>query len=363
MMLINENIKYARYDKFMYLLYNLLQLRRASLRKTLYVKRHVYQSSLKDLKNLTTSDLQKASKRVQNHLSIKNSIISRFLKNIIVIETFVSHSYNEKLKMRAQIKDIIIRYDLSTFWITLNSFDLHNSLILKLIEEFISLNIESSTYINIKNKTAIFNLVMIAQFFNIVYQVFFDAFLVSKIIEMKILDRIVAHYAVTKTNEREMFHFHKLVWLIDNTEFLIIRDRIRSDSDFSKRMIEYLKSIIKQNLQNDLSKLSNSSLSSVWKNSKNIIDDDAFMNLLNVDANHVTIKKNMHKYNATYHKYDHKECKFNFSRFLQQYNKVDEHEIIHLKKIIFMWMRLISSSNHVFDLIMIFNEFRSTLKH
>jgi hypothetical protein len=52
---------------------------------------------------------------------------------------------------------------------------------------------------------------MIAQFFNIVCQAFFDAFLVSNIIEMKILDRIAAYYAVTKTNEREMLHFHELV--------------------------------------------------------------------------------------------------------------------------------------------------------
>jgi hypothetical protein len=80
----------------------------------------------------------------------------------------------------------------------------------------------------------------------------------------------------------------------------------------------------------------------MWKNSKNIIDDDVFMNLLNVDANHVIIKKNMHKHNVTCYKYDHKKCRFNFSKFLQQYNEIDEHEVIHLKKIIFMWMRLIS---------------------
>jgi alpha/beta superfamily hydrolase len=56
------------------------------------------------------------------------------------------------------------------------------------------------------------------------------------------------------------------------------------------------------------------------------------MNLLNVDVNHVTIKKNMHKHNVTCHKYDHKECKINFSKSLQQYNEIDEHEIIHLEK-------------------------------
>jgi hypothetical protein len=99
----------------MYLLYDLFQLRRASLRQTLYVQRHVYQSSQQNFADLTTNDLNEAFERVRNHLSLKNSIILRFLKNIIVIETFVSHSFNEKLKMKAQIQDIIIRYELSAF--------------------------------------------------------------------------------------------------------------------------------------------------------------------------------------------------------------------------------------------------------
>jgi hypothetical protein len=99
----------------MYLLYDLLQLRRASLRQTLYVQRHVYQSSQQNLADLTTNDLNETFKRVRNHLSLKNSIIFRFLRNIIVIEAFVFHSFNEKLKMKAQIQDIIIRYELSAF--------------------------------------------------------------------------------------------------------------------------------------------------------------------------------------------------------------------------------------------------------
>jgi uncharacterized protein (UPF0305 family) len=99
----------------MYLLYDFLQLRRALLREVLYVKRHVYQLFLQDLESLTTNDLQKIVKQIQEHSQMKNSIILRFLKNITIIDASMSHSYNEKLKMKAQIKDLITRYELSTF--------------------------------------------------------------------------------------------------------------------------------------------------------------------------------------------------------------------------------------------------------
>ncbi len=99
----------------MYLLYDLLQIRRASFEQTLYVKRQIYQSSLQNLKDISTNDLKKATERVRDHLSLKNSTIFRLLKNIIVIEAFVSHSFNEKLRMRAQIRDVIVRYELSVF--------------------------------------------------------------------------------------------------------------------------------------------------------------------------------------------------------------------------------------------------------
>ncbi len=74
-------------------------------------------------------------------------------------------------------------------------------------------------------------------------------------------------------------------------------------------------------------------LSSTLIASINDVNDEIFLNLLKIDVNHVVIKKNMHKYIATCQKYDKKECRFNFSRSLQSQNEVDEHEIIHLKKI------------------------------
>ncbi len=93
-----------------------------------------------------------------------------------------------------------------------------------------------------------------------------------------------------------------------------------------------MKIVIKQNLMKDLSKLTTSFLSSSSINSKNDVNDDTFIDLLNIDVNHVTIKKNMHKHIVICYKYDHKNCKFNFFKTLKIHNEVDEHEIIHLKR-------------------------------
>ncbi len=55
----------------MYLLYDLFQLRRASLRQALYVKRQVYQLSIQDLINLSSNDLKEVFDRARKHLSIE----------------------------------------------------------------------------------------------------------------------------------------------------------------------------------------------------------------------------------------------------------------------------------------------------
>ncbi len=168
---------------------------------------------------------------------MQNSIIFRVLKNIIVIKTFVSHLFNKKLRMKTQIRNVIVRYELSTFWITLNSSNLQNSLILKLIDVSISFNLDSSIYIIIKNNTTMFNWMIVARFFNIVIQTFFDAFFMSNSEKMRILDRVVTHYVITKINEREMFHFHEFIWLHENINFLNVRNEVKIDSNFFIRMI------------------------------------------------------------------------------------------------------------------------------
>jgi hypothetical protein len=129
-----------------------------------------------------------------------------------------------------------------------------------------------------------------------------------------------------------MLHLHELVWLRENTNFFNVRDCIKNDSKFSIRRIQFLESTICQNVYENLTKLSSSSLSSTLIASINDVNDEVFLNLLKFDANHVVIKKNMHKHIATCQKYDKKECRFNFSRSLQFQNEIDEHEIIHLKK-------------------------------
>jgi hypothetical protein len=72
-------------------------------------------------------------------------------------------------------------------------------------------NIDSSIYTLLSNNTTIFNLVVIARFFNNVCTAFFVDLFVSNIDDMKILDHVAAHYAMTKINEREMLHFHELI--------------------------------------------------------------------------------------------------------------------------------------------------------
>jgi hypothetical protein len=96
-----------------------------------------------------------------------------------------------------------------------------------------------------------------------------------------------------------MLHLHELVWLRESTDFFNVRDRIKNDSKFSTRMIQFLESTICQRVYENLTELSSSFLSSTLIASVNDVNDEIILNLLKIDANHVVIKKNMHKHIAT----------------------------------------------------------------
>lgn len=57
-----------------------------------------------------------------------------------------------------------------------------------------------------------------------------------------------------------------------------------------------------------------------------------FLELFFVNVNHVIIKKNMHKYNVTYYKYDSKKCRFKYFKIFMMYSKANEHDIMKLKR-------------------------------
>ena len=90
---------------------------------------------------------------------------------------------------------------MSAIWLTINSSDLQNSLILILIEIKCFENVFFIINAIIYNVAAISNSVTVAQFFNHVCKIFFDDLIQSDIEQFDILEQVINHYNIIKTND------------------------------------------------------------------------------------------------------------------------------------------------------------------
>lgn len=319
----------------MYLLYDVIQLRRSSLGNTLLVKRQNWRSAKDDIASLTVKQLQDAATAVSNGQLINDPTVRRLQRELTSIGMLVPESFSQKLMMRSYIKGLIVRYGMPAIWITINPSDLRNPLVLILAGIEIPEDVLSTANAAIRHATATSNPVAVAKFFNHTCKAIFDGLFRSGTGQIGILGQVSNHFGVVETNGRGMLHFHALVWLTGNLEFNTLRDRILQNAALAHRVICYLESIIIESINPDID--SNTGPINTAPSSKGQESDHEFHERLAADSNAVASKTQMHssKHTATCFKYRQKgkkACRFRMPRDLQPYSKIDSLGVIHLAR-------------------------------
>src|SRR6266480_671483 len=260
----------------MYLLYDVIQLRRSSLGHTLLIKRQNWRSVRDDIASLTVDQLQDAAKAVSNGQPIDNPTIRRLQRDLTTIGMQVPESFSQELMMRSQIKGLIVRDGMPVIWLTINPSDLRNSLVLILAGIEIPGDAMPVANAAIRHAAATSNPVAVAQFFNHICKAIFDGLIQSGTGRIGILGQVANHFGVVETNGRGMLHLHALVWLTGNLEFNTLRNRLLQDGDFAHRVIRYLEAIIIQSINSDVNSVTESGPANMPPSSKGPDADDEF---------------------------------------------------------------------------------------
>ena len=244
--------RFARHKTFMYLAYDMLQLRTSSLANRLLIQRQKWKSATDDIANLTEDQLLDALKALEEHRKIEDPLIRRLLHHMESIALCVPGSFAQKLKLRAEIRGLIIRYGMPAFWITINPSDLRNPLVLIFAGVQFSGDVFAAANSAIREATATSNPVAVAEFFHHVCKAIFDGLLASNTGHVGILGDVSNHFGVVETNGRGMLHLHALVWVRGNLRFRTLRKRVLEDRTFAARMISYLEKIIIQGVDENI---------------------------------------------------------------------------------------------------------------
>lgn len=322
----------------MYLLYDMIQLRRSSLGNSLLIKRSQWTSVARDLNSLDANRLQTAAKELAANQIASDPLVRRLLKNITAIGSQVPGSFFHKLQMRAELRGLLVREGMPAFWLTINPSDLQNPLVLVLagvihLSDDISTNLASA----VRSTTATSDPVAVARFFHCTCKAVLDGLLGSKSTKGGILGDTSNYFGVVESNGRGMLHLHTLVWLQGNLGFTRLRDRILSDKDFAVRMIAFLESVIVHSLH--IRDEQGSAVSNTPPPSEGPETDLEFSRKLFNDSNHVAHMKQLHskRHTATCFKYrahnlHNNSCRFGIPRDLLEVSKIDNHGIVHLAR-------------------------------
>ena len=323
----------------MYLLYDVIQLRRSSLGHTLLVKRQNWRSVRDDIASLTVGQLEDAAKAVFNGQPINNPTIRRLQRDLTTIGMQVPESFSQKLVMRSQIRGLIVRDGMPAIWLTINPSDLRNHLVLILAGIEVPEDTLSAANAAIRHAAATSNPVAVAQFFNHTCKAIFDGLIQSHSGRIGILGQVANHYGVVETNGRGMLHLHALIWLEGNLQFNNLRNRLLQDSDFAHRLIRYLESIIVQSLNSEVDSNTESEPAKIAPSPEGPNSDDEFHQRLAADSNAVACKTQIHSSNhtATCFKYRQRAqgkdtCRFGMPRDLRPHSEVGELGVIHLAR-------------------------------
>jgi hypothetical protein len=323
----------------MYLLYDVIQLRKSSMGNAFLIKRQNWQSAMEDIASLTVSQLQDAAKAVAAGQRIEDPVIRRLLRYIETIGMQIPGSFSQKLRMRSEIRGLITRFGMPAFWITINPSDLRNPLVLILAGVEYSGDIFTTANTAIREAAATSNPVAVAEFFHHICKAILNGLFATNTGRIGILGDLSNHFAVVETNGRGMLHLHGLAWVKGNLAFTSLRDRLLQDSDFAARMIRYLESIIAQGVDESIPHDPEVNLPSMPPSAKGFESDDDFHLQLSHDSNCVARRMQVHSKNhlTTCFKYRQtgsrkNACRFGMPRDLVPTSTVDEFGLIHLAR-------------------------------
>jgi hypothetical protein len=118
----------------MYLLYDVIQRRKAALGNSLLVKRGDYDAVQRVIlvSSLTHEQLVAAAQSLRISQTTSGPAIATLRRSIQAVAARVPNSFAQKADMRLHIRALFIEFGHPAFWLTINPSDLRDPLVIKL---------------------------------------------------------------------------------------------------------------------------------------------------------------------------------------------------------------------------------------
>ena len=248
--------RFQEHYSFMFTAFNVIQRRKMLLHTSLKVKRSKFRSWADKFNNVSLDAIERVISQSSNgsesyataHDEEERKVLG-LMKEVNTISSHVPGSSASRVAMRNEIRALMMKIGLPSFFITINPADIYNPIVKFLAGEDIDLDSLLPEQIPNSWEQSILiakNPVIAAQFFDTLVKAFFSTLLgydpTQKDLTGGVLGLVKGYYGCVEAQGRGTLHCHMLVWLDGALNPNEIRDRVlkNGDTEWGQQLIRYL---------------------------------------------------------------------------------------------------------------------------
>jgi hypothetical protein len=257
--------RFQQHHSFLFTAFNMLQRRAVLLHTSLKVKKNSFESVVARFGTVSADAVHRVSERVAHGdyataYDDEEKRVLTLMKEVNVVTSHVPGSSSARLMMRNEIRGLMIRLGLPSFYLTLNPGDVFNPVVKllaganidvdHLLQEDVPKFWEQSVLVA-KNPF------VAAKFFNVYMKAFIKSLLGydphSESLEGGILGLVKGYYGCVETQGRGTLHCHMLVWVEGGLDPNQIRERVLdpNEDNFRDRLLAFLDDTISSCVPSD----------------------------------------------------------------------------------------------------------------
>ncbi|KAJ3522430.1 hypothetical protein NMY22_g11894 [Coprinellus aureogranulatus] len=244
--------RFQEHYSFLFTVFNILQKRNILYQTDCKVRRTNFEQCSLRFSQVSEAAVHRVTEKVmRSGLFIpcddEERLIAKCMKDINVVTSHVPGSASSKLRMRNEIRALMMSKGLPNFYLTINPADVYNPVVRilggsefdldKLYDNDSSIYWQQSCFVARNPYVA-------ATFFDKFMHAFFDTLLAYEVDPVKrqagILGKCDAYYGCVEAQGRGSLHCHMLIWIADSLNPNQLKDRVLSDPQFKENMIRYL---------------------------------------------------------------------------------------------------------------------------
>ena len=257
--------RFQEHYSFLFVVFNIIQRRKLLLHTSLKVKRSKFRSWAEKYKSISPTTIETLVEKssdgkypVAQNDEERN--VLELMRDVNTINSHIPGSAAARVNMRNEIRALMIKVGLPSFFITVNPADTRNPIVKFLAGSDIDVDALLPEQVPNPWEQSILvakNPVVAARFFDIYLKAFISTVLgydaTGKDLTGGVLGLVKAHYGCVEAQGRGTLHCHMLVWLEGALNPNEIHDRVVKDGDskWGEKLIRFLDDAILNTIPED----------------------------------------------------------------------------------------------------------------